>query len=923
MGADAHAKTDQAMPAIAYDKNAVLQEAKVFSKVPINSKKCIAAITKILYLITKGKETLTEVESTEVFFGATRLFESNDERLRRLVYLLIKSIKASETEIFIVTSSLTKDVNSSNHIYRANAIRAMCLVVKSNVASQVERYIKSSLVDNDQYVCSSALLCCIRIFTQMPQAVRRWVSEASTCLNNTNKMVQFHGTLMMCLVRLNDKQSLRKLVTNVSKSGMGQHTECFIIRFVAANFHIMESECVEIVNAGLKHSNDAVRLEALKAIVTLALNHYKRNGGMKGFVFDMRDVITMLQTMLSSKDHTIVYAAMRQVYQIAQTLPLMISVLNGKIEEMLKRKNKDLSSMALLTLLQTGGAETIERLLQQANSLSGDFKRAVAKALKGLCVSFPDKHPIVLKFFANNLRVKASRSFKSEMIDATMHIVERIPEAQAQGLKNLCDYIEDCGYPDLNAKVLKFLGETVPKSQTPEEYVRYIYNRLLLENATVRAAGIEALDNIVHECPSLKSSVSVLLLPTLKDPEEELRERVNLTYALMLVDERVEINNLPMASTVDFKEFETKVKNSNTFKQLADVVYDVTETFNMDALSRCLQECIENNNGYDQIDEMMQQAAVAGNMDEGTQTTQAYGEYKPEADVLSHVDVIGQEATVKPNLTVLPPEILQMVPDNVTLITSSNVHLTDEEEDYSVEAIVHASQEALVLEFIIGNTLPDQVLENVAVSLDYSTCHNAGKWNIKDAVPIPSLSLSEEKSAYVVLTSHNQDELPHLGLLMGMVKVDFTFDVKCRTGSSRSYRDSYSANDLHLGIGIYCSEWSIPETDFDESWNRIDKTEESATFGLQFKDLQEAVEWMRKFFGNSLVMQPKGNIDRIATLNVAGKLLNKYNFLAKATIAQGDTQAIAQPNLRKGCILRLQIKTEVDDLPKIVFALLE
>ncbi|ORM40711.1 Coatomer subunit gamma [Babesia sp. Xinjiang] len=930
MGVETHARTDQAMAGISCDKNAVLQEAKVFSKVPINSKKCIAAITKILCLINKGRETLTEVESTDVFFGATRLFESNDERLRRLVYLLIKSIHANETEIFIVTSSLTKDVNSPNQIYRANAIRAMCLVVKSNVASQVERYIKSSLVDRDAYVCSSALLCCIRIFMQMPQIVRRWVGEAATCLTNTNEMVQFHGTLMMFLVRLSDKQSLRKLVTTLRQRAMGVHTECFVIRFVAANFNIMETECVEIVNAGLKHTKDAVKLEALKAVVALALAHYKRVGSMQGFVFDLRDVISTLQTMLSTRDQTIVFAAMRQVYRMAQTLPLLISVLNAKIEEMLKRKNKDISSLALLTLLQTGGAETIERLLTHAASLSGDFKLAVAKALKGLCVSFPDKHPVVLKFFANNFRDATAKEFKREMIDGTMHIVERIPAAQTTGLKNLCDFIEDCEYPELNAKVLKFLGDHVPKTKTPEEYVRYIYNRLLLENATVRAAGIEALDNIVRKCPSLKSSVSVLLLPSLKDPEDELRERVNLTYELMLVDDAVTLNNtlLPpsLKVTGDFKDFEAKVKNSVAAKQLCDVVCAVSEKGSMDKLARQLLECISNKRGYDEIDELLVDVEAEDEHDNVAHTVQEHTQPNVQTDVPDSADIVGDEPIVEQETPALPREIMNIVPQDVPMATSAIVHLTDEEEDYSVEAIVHATQEYVVLEFVIGNTLADQILENVVVTVDYSVCRNAYNWKLEAAFPIERLTVSEKNSAFAVLSNTVKESgstQPHLGLLLGLVRVDLTFDAKCGGEDARSYRESYSANDLHLAIGMYCFDWTLGESHFDEKWEDAADMETSGTFGLQFKDIPEAVQGMRRFFGNSMVTQCPGQVDRITTLNVAGKLLDKHEFLAKATIAQGDPQTKSQPGLRKGCILKLQIRTSVEELADIIFTSLE
>ncbi|GBE61648.1 coatomer gamma 2-subunit [Babesia ovata] len=930
MGVDAYTRADQAMSVAACDKNAILQEAKVFSKVPINSKKCIEALTKILCVINHGYDPLTESETTDVFFGATRLFESNDERLRRLVYLLIKSIRVNETEIFIVTSSLTKDINSPNLIYRANAIRAMCLIVKSNMASQVERYIKSSLVDRDTYVCSSAILFCIRVFPQMQQMIRRWVGEAATCLTNSNEMVQFHGTLMMFLARLNDRQSLRKLVATLRQGKMGVHTECFIIRFVAANFGIMEAECIDLIKSGIKSNKEAVSLEALKAVISLALSHYKTIGSMQGFAFDMRDVITKLQAMLASKDRTLVFAAMRQIYQLAQTLPLLVSVLNGKVEDMLKRKNKDIASLALLTLLQTGGADTIERLLAQATSLSGDFKLAVAKALKRLCVSFPDKHPTVLKFFATNFRDAVECTFKREMVDATMYIVEHIPAAQQLGLKNLCEFIEDCEFPDLNAKVLKFLGDNVPKAETPEEYVRYIYNRLLLENATVRAAGIEALDNIVRECPALKQSVSILLLPCLRDPEDDLRERVNLTYTLMLVDDRVTLNNRALAASTDgeadFDEFEAKIKNSDAAKQLCDVIHSVTEHGSLSGLCAKLHDCIQNKRGYDEVYEDMADADMDTDAGDAAPDAQEAKQRMAPTNSMEEIGVFEQDRVDEIETVLLPPEIVQLLPQGVPMAISATLPLTDEEEDYSVEAKIHSTEGCLVLEFIIGNTLSDQILDDVVVSVDYSQCLNANIWQLQTFMPIPRLTVSEKKSAYLVMRNVMQsglDGLPQFGLLLGTVKVDLTFEARCGSEDSRSYRESYSANDMHLGIGLYCVSWPMDEAEFDRSWAACAELESCATFGLQFKDIKEAVQGLRRFFGNCSVTQCPGPVERIAVLNVAGKLFSKQDFMAKATVAQGDPSGSAQLSPQKGCILKLQVRTGNRDLADIIFTLLE
>lgn len=49
-------------------------------------------------------------EATEAFFAMTKLFQSRDVILRRMVYLGIKELSSIADDVIIVTSSLTKDM---------------------------------------------------------------------------------------------------------------------------------------------------------------------------------------------------------------------------------------------------------------------------------------------------------------------------------------------------------------------------------------------------------------------------------------------------------------------------------------------------------------------------------------------------------------------------------------------------------------------------------------------------------------------------------------------------------------------------------------------------------------------------------------------------------------------------------------------
>jgi hypothetical protein len=83
-----------ASPFQGLDKATVLQETKIFSDantVTRHPKKCCQLITKLLHILTQG-EPFTSAETTAVFFGVTKLFQSKDANLRRMMYLFIKEV---------------------------------------------------------------------------------------------------------------------------------------------------------------------------------------------------------------------------------------------------------------------------------------------------------------------------------------------------------------------------------------------------------------------------------------------------------------------------------------------------------------------------------------------------------------------------------------------------------------------------------------------------------------------------------------------------------------------------------------------------------------------------------------------------------------------------------------------------------------
>ncbi|EAN31649.1 Adaptin N terminal region family protein [Theileria parva strain Muguga] len=924
---DLKSRLEGSKPAFVNDKNSIFQDVRIFSKVPINSKKCAKVLTKILSMLSCGNEKLSETESTEIFFGVTRLFEADDERLRRLIYLLIKLLPVNETEIFIVTSSLTKDMNSQNYVYRANAIRSICYIMKGAVSPQIERYLKSSLVDKQPYVSSSTLLCSIGMSLRNSEMLKRWFSEITTCLSNKSEMVRFHATILLFILRYNDKQSIRKLVSMLEDDG--EHVICFIIRFTVYNSSFVEAK--PLLLKYLSHTSPLVKLEAVKGSIYLfsttfvpkggnVTNGTKQSNGSDDRAkvrFDnsandynehndiINRVLEVLLHFLTIGD-VYTFASMRQISKLAQLMPEKIHSANKQLESFITCGNRTLCSLALLTLLQTGSSDTVESLLAQASTLSGDFKLEVTRAIKRLCISHPDKFRHVLKFLAVNFRQETAYAPKAEMVDATIQIVSEIPKARTMGISNLCEFIEDCEYPEINCRIIKFLGENIPNTSNPTEYIRFIYNRLMLENPLVRSASIDALENIAKALPELRTCILFIIQSTNSLYNFQLHSDINMShyyistlengtgsvdYLAKLDDFSNKLNGQRNGASATTHEYKVDKEDVSELMEIYNGLGE--EKVNLSKLLNKLNDRINDVDGAEPLDSV--DSYVIERLSSGSSTDRT-------SDSFSDVQM---DVPVKTKVG-LPADIIELVGSELT--PTVDIRLTEEEEDYNVMARLFVNLNHLVIEFNVENTLNNQSLENVSIALNTNDCHNSSSYTIVHSSTIEQLSSNESEVLYIVL-KNNSPGNEYNSVLMGNVQVNLKYKVICPT---EIYEDSLNINNLHLNFSSYVCKWSLTEEEFSSLWENLEEHEEVGTYNLQFKRLQDSVDEVVKYLGMSVAMEK--NVNKITWINLGGKFLGEYEVLARASFAQ--------PN-QSTCMLKLQVRSDNRVVSRLLLSQLE
>jgi len=811
------------------EKSAVLQEARMFHDPQLDVRRCQQVITRLLYLQSQG-ETFTTNEATEVFFAITKLFQNRDHSLRRLVYLMIKELSPGTDEVIIVTSSLMKDINSNVELYKSNAIRVLCRITDASLLAQVERYLKQAVVDKSGVVSSAALVSGLHLLANNADIVKRWVNEVQDAVQNKQPMVQFHAVALLYQLRMSDRLAISKLVSSLTRGNAVRSplAQCLLVRCVAqvirdSQAHPgQERPFYDFLEGCLRHKGEMVIFEAARAITEL-------NGVTSA---ELTPAVTVLQLFLSSSKPVLRFAAVRILNKVAIAHPMAVANCNIDLETLISDHNRSISTLAITTLLKTGNEGSIDRLMKQMSSfmteMGDEFKIVVVEAVHKLCMKFPTKFRSMLSFLSGVLREEGGFNYKKSIIDAILSIVRLVPEAKETALTHLCEFIEDCEFTYLSTQILHLLGEEGPSTAEPSRYIRYIYNRVILENATVRAAAVASLANFGLKVPKLRGRVQILLGRTLFDQDDEVRDRATLFLKL--------IKDTEDASAGEDEDEEPRSVLPKVLKPL---------NVSLGGFEQALQGYLAGGSTAAPFDV----ATVPEKEDETLMFSPGAGrDHHGRGNGSSeHLDAGmgggfgGQGAADQLDYQ----ESLSQIPEFAELgplfRSCPPADLVEKETEYTVSCVKHIFQSHVVLQFDMANTIEEQILEDVSIAVDLS---EAGDYEEVCSIPAAKMPYGAQVQSYVLL-SHPcpPDCIPQGGRVVATL--NFTVkEIDPATGESEDegFRDEYPLEDVYLGPQDLIKATRV--SNFRNTWESMaEETEYEDQYGIgQRPSLQDAVE---------------------------------------------------------------------------------
>ncbi|MEE6481754.1 hypothetical protein FKM82_012956, partial [Ascaphus truei] len=815
------------------EKSAVLQEARLFNETPINPRRCLHILTKILYLLNQGEHFGT-TEATEAFFAMTRLFQSNDQTLRRMCYLTIKEMANISEDVIIVTSSLTKDMTGKEDVYRGPAIRALCRITDATMMQAIERYMKQAIVDKVASVSSSALVSSLHMVKISHDVVKRWINEAQEAASSDNIMVQYHALGLLYYLRKNDRLAVSKMLNKFTKCGLkSPFAYCMLIRIASRLLGESEdghhSPLFDFIESCLRNKHEMVIYEAASAIIHLP-NCSAR---------ELAPAVSVLQLFCSSPKPALRFAAVRTLNKVAMKHPSAVTACNLDLENLITDSNRSIATLAITTLLKTGSESSVDRLMKQISSfvseISDEFKVVVVQAISALCQKYPRKHSVMMTFLSNMLRDDGGFEYKRAIVDCIISIVEENPDSKEPGLAHLCEFIEDCEHTVLATKILHLLGKEGPRTPTPSKYIRFIFNRVVLENEAVRAAAVSALAKFGAQNDSLLPSVLVLLQRCMMDTDDEVRDRATFYFNVL-------------------KQKQLTLNAAYIFCALHQYTLEPSEKpLDMKSIPLATVPFLEQKTDI---------APVASKQTEKLS--------------LARQDIFQEQLAAIPEFKSLGP----------LFKSSESVQLTEAETEYFVRCVKHVFTDHLVFQFDCTNTLNDQLLEKVTVQMEPSD-----SYEVVHYVPLLNLPYNQPGMCYT-LVRLPEDDPTAVSCTFNCTMKFVVRDCDPHTGApdDDGYSDEYVLEDLEVTLGDHIQK--VLKPNFGAVWDEMgDDYEKEETFALSsIKTLEEAVNNIIKFLG----MQPCERSDKVPenknshVLYLSGVYRGGHDVLVRSRLALAD-----------------------------------
>ena len=585
-------------------------------------------------------------------------------------------------------------------------------------------------MDNDPDVVSSALSVGHSMFSMDDKLIGKWSSKIYNMIYSEHSGVQYLSLGLLYKIKRKDPGEVSKLLFDMlshfgKKGRVATLAHVLLLRMAKENF---DKENDPKRREGItKYLRECLTVKD-QTVIFEAARSISRVGATELFPFVVA-VMDILLTSSAKKVHR--FGAMRVLAELAKSQPTMVAANNENIEKLLSDQDKKIASLAVATLLQTGDAKSVSRLLGMVGSMFAgieqDFRVTVLEASGAFAKKFAEIEPKpFLKFYTLAAKRKSNQKTTLALTKAIMSFAEALDpqkdeKHKSKALLLLCEIIEDCEYPIISSKILTYISEVGAELHVAPKLVNYAYNRTILDDPEVRVAAVLALSRLAFRNKTLGPRVLFLLKKLLKDDSDVVRERSQFYYSLLSMGE--------------------EMGGEEKVKELVESKLD----FPLESLEFSLEKYLKKGGDTESpfdfriVEKEIPIELKERNMSSVEKIAQEF-EKKVE-----HMEQIMSIRSVEAFNRLDIPELKSF--GKAVKLLEEKILLTDTDAEYTVEALGIVFPKFLVLQCKVTNSVERHLLRNVHISL---APEEEGIFTVK-STKIEELPFSIPKLCYVAI----------------------------------------------------------------------------------------------------------------------------------------------------------------------------
>lgn len=225
--------------------------------------------------------------------------------------------------------------------------------------------------------------------------------------------------------------------------------------------------------------------------------------------------------------------------------------------------------------------------------------------------------------------------------------------------------------------------------------------------------------------------------------------------------------------------------------------------------------------------------------------------------------------------------------------------LTETELEYVVNCVRHVFDEHVVFQFNVTNTVEDQLLEHVSVSLDSS---EPEAWEEVAVVPAESIPCNFPTPTYVCLRRVADAGCPTTTFACELKYTARDIDPATKEPLGDGFEEDYPLEDLEVSAADFVAK--VPIDDFKRAWEEAGTEGEIIeSFQLAHKSVDSAVAAVVDFLGMQFC-EGTGEVASNARTHMAllsGVFVGGVKVLARMQVKLDRTS---------GCLLKIGVRCE-------------